>query len=148
MRTCGSTNIPTETKKTAPKRFFTGSTRRIILSASIVSANILPMTKAPKAALKPTCVERTAIKQQRPNDTIRSVSLLRNLRTERNIRGIANKPITNHSTRKNPILATLTKICIPLGLASRAKVLSITIITMARISSRISTLITVAAKLR
>ena len=49
--TLGSTSIPTDTKNTAPKRFFTGSTSLSIASASTVSANMLPIMKAPKAAL-------------------------------------------------------------------------------------------------
>ena len=130
----------------APKRFFTGSTSRIILSASTVSAKILPMTKAPKAALKPTCVDITAIRQQKPNDTISRVSLLRILRTERRKSGMAKRPTTNHKTRKNPIFMMLPRSCTPSGLLPLATVLSITIITMARISSKISTLITVEAK--
>ena len=143
MRICGSTNIPTDTKKIAPKRFLTGSTSRMILSASIVSAKILPITNAPKAALNPTCVDITAMRQHKPNDTTRRVSLLRSLRVERRKRGIAKSPITNHKTRKNPILAMLPRSCAPLRLVPLAIVLSITIITMARMSSRMRTLITV-----
>ena len=128
-RISGSTSIPTDTKNTAPKRFFTGSTSLIILSASTVSAKIDPMTNAPKALLKPTCVDRTAIAQHKPSDTMSSVSLLISLRMERNIHGIRNIPTTNQSTRKKPIFAT-----------------SITINTMARMSSSMSTLITNPAK--
>ena len=43
--------MPTETKKMAPKRSFTGDTMRSMLSASMVSARMLPIMKAPKAAL-------------------------------------------------------------------------------------------------
>ena len=76
----GSTSIPTDTKKIAPNKFFTGSTKRIILSASMVSANMLPMTKAPKAELNPTLDETQAIAQQRPRATMSMVSLLISLR--------------------------------------------------------------------
>ena len=80
-RIFGSTSIPTETKKMAPKRFFTGSTSFSMRSASMVSARMLPMMKAPKADEKPTFVEKTAIAQHRPNETMSSTSLLMSLRT-------------------------------------------------------------------
>ena len=118
----------------------------MILSASTVSAKILPITKAPKAALNPTRVDITAIRQQKPNATISRVSLLSILRTERRKSGMAKIPITNHRTRKKPIFIILPTSCTPSGLFPLAIVLSITIITMARMSSNMSTLITVEAK--
>lgn len=129
----------------APKRFFTGSTSLMILSASTVSARMEPMTNAPKAELKPTRVEKTAMRQQSPSDTMSSVSLLMSRRTERRKRGMAKMPVTNHSTRKKPIFSTLCSICEPSGLLPPAMAESITIMTMARISSRMSTLITMPA---
>ena len=72
----------------APNKFFIGSTTFIIFSASMVSANMLPITNEPKAALKPTFVEITAIRKHNPNDTISKVSLFRKLRTFRNNDGI------------------------------------------------------------
>ena len=51
-------------------------------------------------------------------------------------------PTTNHSTRKKPIFITEPIISPPSGLAPLANADSITIITMARTSSRMSTLIT------
>ena len=72
--------MPTDTKKIAPKRFLTGSTTRMILSASTVSARMLPMTKAPNALLNPTRVERHAMAQQSPNETTVSVSSFINRR--------------------------------------------------------------------
>ena len=138
--------MPTETKKMAPKRFFTGSTRRMIFSASTVSARMLPMTKAPKAELNPTCVLKTAMPQQSPKETMRSTSLLMSLRTERRKSGMAKMPTTNQSTRKKPILSTLLSIIPPSGLLPEAMAASITIITMAMMSSRMSTLITIPAK--
>ena len=59
---------------------------------------------------------------------------------------MAKSPTTNHKTRKKPIFMMLPISCTPSGLFPLATVLSITIITMARISSKISTLITVEAK--
>ena len=71
-----STIMPTDTKKMAPNRFFTGSTRCSMRSASIVSARMLPMMKAPKAAEKPTVEASTTMPKQRPRATMSMVSLL------------------------------------------------------------------------
>ena len=97
------------------------------------------MMKAPKALEKPTFVENTAIAQHIPNDTMSSTSLLMSLRTERKNSGMAKMPTTNQSTRKKPILTIAPNICPPSGLLPLAMALSITIMTMARISSRMST---------
>ena len=142
----GSTSIPTDTKNTAPKRFFTGSTTLIIFSASTVSAKILPITNAPKALENPTCVEMTAIRQHNPSDTTRRVSSLMSLRTERKNIGMSDMPTTNHRMRKKPMRSTLPIISPPSGLLPLATADSITIITIARTSSNISTLITSEAK--
>ena len=141
----GSTSIPTDTKKMAPKRFFTGSTSLIIFSASMVSARMLPMTKAPKALENPTLVDNTAMPQQRPSETTSRVSPLMSFLTDRRKSGMAKMPTMNQSTRKKPILNTEEIICSPSGLLPPAMAESITIITMARISSRMSTLITMEA---
>ena len=138
--------MPTDTKNTAPNRFFTGSTSFIMLSASMVSASMEPMTNAPKALLNPTCVDSTAMAQHKPSDTMSSVSLLISLRIDRNIHGMRNIPTTNQSIRKKAILSTLPIICPPAGLLPAAIADSITIITMARMSSSMSTLITSPAK--
>ncbi len=137
-----STSMPTDTKKMAPKRSFTGFTTFSILWASTVSASMLPITKAPKAELKPTMVDITAIMQQRPRETMRSTSSFISLRTERSSVGMRNSPTTNHSTMKKPMDNTELSICSPsaeppLAIAPRS-----TIMTMARMSSSISTLIT------
>ena len=141
-RIFGSTSIPTDTKKIAPKRFFTGSTSLMIFSASMVSARILPMMNAPKAEENPTFVENTAIAQHRPRETIRSTSLLMRYLTLRRKIGTAKIPTTSHSTRKNTIFITLPNISPPPSCSPLAMALSSTIITIARISSRMSTLIT------
>lgn len=94
----------------APKRFFTGSTNFIIRSASMVSARMLPMTKAPKAAENPTRVDTTAIRQHSPRATIRRVSSLMSLRTARRKLGTTYSPTTNHRTRKNTIFIMLCNI--------------------------------------
>ena len=103
---CGSTSIPTDTKKMAPNRFFTGSTSFSICSASTVSARMLPMMKAPKADEKPTFVENTAMAQHMPNATTSITSSLISFLTLRRNSGMAKIPTTSHSTRKNPIFIT------------------------------------------
>ncbi len=143
--TAGSTSMPTDTKKMAPKRFFTGSTSLMIFSASMVSARMLPMTKAPKALEKPTLVDSTDMAQQRPSATMSSVSLFTSLRTDLRNQGMANMPTMNHTMRKKPILTMERSICPPSGLSPPAIADSITIMTMARMSSSISTLITMPA---
>ena len=70
----GSIIIPTDTKKTAPNRFFKGSMRCSICLDSIVSANIDPIIKAPKAAEKPTIEAKRTIPRQSPIATINKVS--------------------------------------------------------------------------
>ena len=102
--------MPTDTKKIAPNRFFTGSTNRIILSASMVSAKMLPMTNAPKALLNPTFVEITAIKQHNPNATMSNVSLFINFLHFRKNIGTRKIPTTNHRIRKKPIMMKLDNI--------------------------------------
>ena len=137
--------MPTDTKKMAPKRFLTGSTIFSMCSASMVSARMLPMMNAPKADEKPTLVENTAMAQHRPNDTMSSTSLLMSLRTLRRNSGTAKMPTTSHSTRKKPILTTEPNIWPPSGLLPLAMADSMTIMTMARMSSRMSTDMTMPA---
>ena len=76
----GSTIIPTDTKKIAPKRSFTGFTNRSMDSASIVSARIEPMINAPNAAENPVLAAITTIPKHNANDTISKVSSPINLR--------------------------------------------------------------------
>lgn len=73
----GSINIPTETKNMAPKRSFTGLIICSICSASIVSARIDPITKAPKAEEKPAFVAMMTIPRHSPRLTINKVSSFR-----------------------------------------------------------------------
>ena len=69
-----STIMPTDTKKMAPKRFLTGATKCSIFSASTVSARMLPMTKAPKAAEKPAADAATTMPKQRARLAMSKVS--------------------------------------------------------------------------
>ena len=108
----------------------------------MVSARMLPMIKAPKADEKPTFVEKTAIAQHKPSDTMSNTSLLMRRRTRRRNIGMAKMPTTSHSTRKKPIFTMDPSICPPSGLLPLAIALSMTIMTMARMSSSISTDIT------
>ena len=138
--------MPTDTKNTAPKRFFTGSTKRIILSASMVSARMLPMTKAPKAELNPARVAMTAIRKHRPSETITSVSSVINRRVFLRNSGIKKMPTTNQRMRMKPSRRMLISSSLPPSDFPPAMVDSITIITIASTSSRMSTLITSDAK--
>ena len=70
----GSTIIPTDTKKIAPKRSFTGFTSLSIDSASIVSARIDPIINAPNAAENPVLAAITTMPKHSANDTISKVS--------------------------------------------------------------------------
>ena len=78
MMSATSTIMPTDTKKMAPKRFLTGATRCSIFWASTVSARMLPMTKAPKAAEKPTAEANTTIPKQRARAVMSMVSSFNN----------------------------------------------------------------------
>ena len=73
----GSINIPTETKKMAPKRFLTGFVRCSMCSASRVSARMDPITKAPRADEKPDLVANITIPRHSPILTMSSVSSFR-----------------------------------------------------------------------
>ena len=77
QRIIGSMSIPTETKKIAPNRFFTGCNSCSIRSASIVSARIEPIRNAPKAEEKPACVAMMTIPRHNPMLVMRSVSSFR-----------------------------------------------------------------------
>ena len=138
----GSTIIPTDTKKIAPKRSFTGLTRWSMCSASTVSAKIDPMIKAPNAAEKPVCAAITTIKKHIANDTISNVSSLISLRVLRSNKGINHIPTTNHKIKKNPSLPMLSSKSKPSTLLLTAIVESNTISTIARISSSMRMLIT------
>ena len=69
--------MPTEMKKTAPKRSLTGAITCSMRSANIVPARIEPITKAPSSSENPHITEKAAIMKQSPIATTRSVSELR-----------------------------------------------------------------------
>ncbi len=70
----GLISIPTDTKKTAPNKSLTGFTRCSICSASLVSAIIEPIIKAPNAGEKPTSEAKITIAKQSANETMSSIS--------------------------------------------------------------------------
>ena len=84
----GSTIMPTETKKMAPKRSLTGFTSLSICSASRVSERMEPMMKAPKAAEKPVLAAMTTIRKHRPSALTSRDSSFISLRVLRRMRGM------------------------------------------------------------
>ena len=68
----------------------------------MVSARMLPITKAPKAELKPAFMATTAIRKHSPSETTTSVSSVISFRVFRKNSGMAKMPTTNHSMRMNP----------------------------------------------
>ena len=143
--TTGSTNMPTETKKMAPNQSFTGATNFSMRSASTVSAKIDPTTKAPNAALNPESTAMTAIMKQSAKAKMSNVSSFRKRRLFRRIMGMKYKPTTNQSTKKKPNRSNPAASSSPSMLWLTAKVDSITISTMAKMSSKIRTLSTIPA---
>ena len=80
--------MPTDTKKTAPKRSLTGAITFSIALASEVPASTEPITNAPRADEKPTELASTTIPRHRPSEMTSNVSALSNRRTRRNSDGI------------------------------------------------------------
>ena len=142
-RTAGCTSMPTETKKTALKRFFNGVTKRCITSASMVSARMAPMTKAPRAVLKPACAASTTMPKHRPTATSSSVSSVMYLRIQRRNVGIRYMPKTNQTMRKKTSFTILHTSCPPSKVLLTLMVLSTTSSSTAMMSSTTSTAVTV-----
>ena len=140
--------MPTEMKKTAPKRSFTGFTTRSIRSASGVPARIDPMTNAPNANEKPLSTEKIAIKKHNP---IAIMSIISSLITSRNRLksvGMRKTPTTNQIIKKNPNCKILFTISPPDTVLLMAIDDNITIITTANRSSTIRTANTPGTKRR
>ena len=74
VSTPGSIIMPTETKKTAPKRFLTGCSSFSIATDSAVSASSDPITKAPSADENPAFTAIITMPRQSPSATMSSVS--------------------------------------------------------------------------
>ena len=147
MMSATSTIMPTDTKKMAPKRFFTGDTRCSILCTSTVSDSMLPMTNAPNAAEKPTAEANTTMPKHMARAVMSSVSSFMSFFAFFRKSGMRYMPTTNHNTRKKPNCRMELSICVPSNSLLTARVESITISTMASISSMMSTLSTRLANL-
>lgn len=76
MNISGLTIIPTETKKTAPKKSFSGWRFFSIRPITSVSARIDPMIKAPRAEEKPDAVANKTIPKHIPMVISKSISSL------------------------------------------------------------------------
>ena len=107
---------------------------------------MLPMTKAPKAAENPTVEAATTIPKHRAKERISSVSSFISGFNLRRMSGMRKIPTVNHKTRKKPNCKMEPSICVPSNSLVTASVESITISTMANMSSRMSTLSTRPAK--
>ena len=86
--TAGSTIIPTETKKIAPKRSLILPVSDSIRFPSMVSESMDPITNAPRAELNPARLASTTIVKQSPMLTIIRISSLRNFFAFLRIRGM------------------------------------------------------------
>ena len=86
--TSRSISMPTETKKMAPKRSFTGLTNPSICSASTVSARMAPIMNAPRADEKPIALAMYTSPKQSPMLTMSSISSVRYFRIARRIVGM------------------------------------------------------------
>ncbi len=135
----GSSSIPTDTKKIAPKRSFTGRTKCSIRSACTVSASNAPMMKAPNAALKPVFTANTTMERQSATATISSVSSFISFRVRAKSVGIRNTPAANHRIRKKPSLPSSQSIAPPEKCWLTARLLNSTNSSTATMSSITST---------
>lgn len=132
----GFTSMPTETKKTAPKRSLMGAIRCSIFSALGASAISEPMMKAPSAEEKPRCVASTTMPRHRPIATMTSVSSFIRRCAHLKKLGTRYMPSTNQSTRKNtrrPMLSSSSSE--DTFVVATASVASSTIMIMPAISS-------------
>ena len=127
--------MPTDTKKIAPNKSFTGFTKCSIRSASMVSAKIEPMTKAPRADENPAFVAIITIPRHSPMLTINRVSSFRKLFAFFRKEGIKQIPTTKQNKRKMPNLTTLSSISMPSTCLLTATVESNTINNTANRSS-------------
>ena len=139
MMACGSIIIPTDTKKTAPNKSFTGLVRCSTFSAEVVSARILPIINAPSSAEKPACTASTTIPKQSPMESINKFSSSNHFFAFFSNVGIKKIPMINHSERKNKSLRTIKTISPPSICFVTAMVESNTISKITTMSSTINT---------
>ena len=135
----GLTIIPTETKNTAPKRFLMGVVSLWIISASSVSARMVPMMKAPKADEKPALLASHTMKKHSPTANTVRVSSDMNLRVNFRMDGMRKTPPMYQTSRKNTSFPTLNSSSLPSKVVLTAKVERTTIMRMAARSSTTST---------
>ena len=136
--TVGFIIIPTETKKTAPKKSFIGLVRVSIFSSFIVSAKIDPMINAPNAEESSTSVAKTTIPKHKPKEMISSVSSLSHFFAFLRKVGIRKIPHTTHTTIKKISFPKLSNISVPSKWRLTAIVPINTMTRMAKRSSNIS----------
>ena len=74
----GSTIIPTETKKTAPKKSFSGRTTFSIRTINPVSESTDPIRKAPRAEENPEAVASQTMPKHMPTVIRSSISSFKN----------------------------------------------------------------------
>ena len=95
----GSTIIPTDRKKMAPKRSFIPEVTRLTSSAWTVPAIRDPAIKAPSSMEKPSLLASRAIEKQSPMDRTASISsLMRSMILLRTV-GRMYIPRSSHATR-------------------------------------------------
>jgi hypothetical protein len=142
----GSNSMPTDTKKMAPKRSFTGFTKCSMRSACTVSASSAPMMNAPNAALNPAFTAKTTMERHSATATMSNVSSFINLRVRCKRVGIRKMPMANHRMRKNPNFPSSHNMALPEKCWLMAKVLSSTKSITATTSSITKTPTTMPAK--
>ena len=106
-----------------------------MFSASMVSARMDPMTKAPKAEENPAFTASRTMPRQSPSDTTNKVSPLSHCFVFFRKVGIRNIPVIDQKTRKAISLRMLSTISIPSKCLLTANVESNTMRTTAKRSS-------------
>ena len=109
----------------------------------MVSASMAPMTKAPRAVLKPALAAITTMAKQRPTATSSSVSSVMYLRIHRRNVGIRYMPKTNHAMSEKTSRTMLMASSPPSTVLDTDTVLSTTSSSTATMSSPTSTAVTV-----
>ena len=141
----GSINIPTETKKIAPNKSFTGLTKCSICSACVVSAIIEPIIKAPNAGEKPTFDANITIIKHKASEIIKSISSVSKSFAFFNNDGMKKIPPINQAVKKNTSFKTDMINSVPENFWLTATVDNSTIIKMATMSCTIRDPITIPA---
>ena len=120
-----------------------GVMMRWMTSASMVSAKMAPITKAPKAVENPAKSAKTTMPKQSPTATMHSVSSDIHLRIQRKKEGMRKMPKVNHTMRKKISLTMLMPSWAPSNRRLTLRVERITNSNTATRSSTTSTAVTV-----